>query len=73
MIKMMTRDQARGVLAAVCADPDAVLAEAKRFPCRWAYTPNRHAAAVYSMPAGTWDAADTRETEEAIRRYRRHN
>ncbi len=67
----MTREQARAILAAVYADPDAVLDEAKRFPCRWAYTPGREAAAVYKMPGGTWDAADTDEAEQAIRRARR--
>jgi hypothetical protein len=68
----MTREQARAVLlAAMCADPDAVLDEAQRFPCRWAYSPGREAGVVYQMPGGTWDAADTREAEQAIRRARR--
>lgn len=67
----MTRDEALTfLLRHGCEEPGPVLAEAQRFPGNWSYTPDRHAAVKYRMPAGTWNAADTRESEEAIKRAR---
>ena len=69
-----TRDQARDFLTAHGADEDeaaGVLAAAGQFPGTWAYTENRWSAVVRHMPAGTWEAADTRESEERIARLRR--
>ena len=69
-----TRDQARDFLTAHGTGEDetaGVLAAAEQFPGTWAYTENRWCAAVYQLPAGTWQAADTRESEERIIRLRR--
>jgi hypothetical protein len=69
-----TRDQARAFLAEHGADADdaaGVLAAAEQFPGSWAYTGNRWSAVVYQVPAGTYQAADTRESEERIARLRR--
>ena len=69
-----TRDQARDFLTAHGADEDeaaGVLAAAGQFPDTWAYTENRWSAVVRHMPARTWEAADTRESEDRIARLRR--
>jgi hypothetical protein len=69
-----TRDQGRDFLTAHDADEDeavGMLAVAGQFPGTWAYTEDRWSAVVRHMPAGTWEAADTREAEEHIARLRR--
>ncbi len=69
-----TRDQAPDFLTSPGADEDEaadVIAAAGQFPGTWAYTENRWSAVVRHMPAGTWEAADTRESEERIARLRR--
>jgi hypothetical protein len=71
----MDRDEAATFLLRHGCEDSAVasvLDEAKRFPGRFAYTENRWACVVYTMPGGTWDAQDSRATEEAIRAYRRN-
>lgn len=73
---MMTREQAAQALADAGyeAAAPAVLAEAGQWPCRWAYTPDRHRAAVHHMPADTWTVLDCGPSEDTIarlaRRYR---
>jgi hypothetical protein len=49
------------------AEAVAAMDEARRFPCRWAYTADRGACVVYNMPGGRWEVRDSRETEARIR------
>ena len=48
-----------------------VLDEARRFPCRSAYTADRYAWAVHEMPADRWLTGDSTATEQAIAALRR--
>jgi hypothetical protein len=66
------RAEAAATLDAYPADQAGrVLDEAEKFPGSWAYTADRRRAVVFHMPGGTWEAADTAETEERIAAYAR--
>lgn len=65
----VTEDSAREYLAGRgydTAQVAAVLDEARRFPCRYAYTADRYAWAVHHMPAGSWQAGDSTATEKHL-------
>jgi hypothetical protein len=65
----LTEDQARAYLAAsgYGGEADGLVAEARRFPCRYSYTKDRHRYLVFQMPAGHWQARDCAESEERIK------
>lgn len=62
--------RARHYLTAIRRYPapvaDAVIEEARRFPGRYAYTPDRFAWVVHHMPAGRWASGDSTESETRI-------
>jgi len=70
----LTVTQAARVLLAAGYDRPAVqtiLAEADKFPSRWAYTADRRRCVVKHMPAGDFDVADCEESEKRIAALRR--
>jgi len=48
----------------------AMLAEAEKFPGRWAYAADRRRCVVKHMPAGEWEVVDCEESENRIRAAR---
>ena len=69
----MTAREAAAALR-TCYPPDVVTAlmdEARRFPCRWAYASDRARAVCHQMPSRRWQVADTEATEARIAALRR--
>jgi hypothetical protein len=45
----------------------AMADEARKFPCTYLYTADRHRYVAYIMPGGYWLAGDCSESEERIK------
>lgn len=66
----LTTEQVRAYLDAsgYAAEAGPLIEEATRFPGRYSYTADRHRSIVWRMPGGYWQAGDTTESEERIKR-----